>query len=302
MSADEDWRAFVRLVESFEPGSELLRVWPFTGGVSADVTGVEFRTRRGEVAKLVVRRHKPHVYASAPQLAVNEFALLQRLHAAGIPVPAPRSYADGDAPFSTPAIVLEYIDGTTSFEPDRVHLAKFAQQLAHIHALDLATLDAPFLPQRTECTRAQVTAREGADADATRILDALAGVRPAAQRNSPVLLHGDYWPGNTLWRDDSLVAIIDWEDAVIGDPLIDLANSRLELFWLGGEAAMEAFTQHYLALSPLDLRNLAYWELCASLLPALKIGTWGLEAATEQAMRAGLGWFVEQAIGRLYSA
>jgi aminoglycoside phosphotransferase (APT) family kinase protein len=40
-----------------------------------------------------------------------------------------------------------------------------------------------------------------------------------------VLLHGDFWPGNALWRDGALVAILDWEDAAIGDPLADVANA-----------------------------------------------------------------------------
>ncbi len=31
-----------------------------------------------------------------------------------------------------------------------------------------------------------------------------------------------------LWKDGQLVAVIDWEDAPLGDPLADVANSRLE--------------------------------------------------------------------------
>ena len=34
---------------------------------------------------------------------------------------------------------------------------------------------------------------------------------PPVQVNRPVLLHGDFWPGNILWRDGRLVAVIDWE-------------------------------------------------------------------------------------------
>jgi aminoglycoside phosphotransferase (APT) family kinase protein len=38
------------------------------------------------------------------------------------------------------------------------------------------------------------------------------------------VLHGDYWPGNVLWRDGRLVGVIGWEEAAFGDPLADLAN------------------------------------------------------------------------------
>jgi aminoglycoside phosphotransferase (APT) family kinase protein len=60
-----------------------------------------------------------------------------------------------------------------------------------------------------------------------------------------VLLHGDYWPGNVLWHDGKIVAVIDWEDARLGDPLIDLAMSRLDLVWICGIYAMHMFTEQY---------------------------------------------------------
>ncbi|MGE3301918.1 MAG: phosphotransferase family protein [Hyphomonadaceae bacterium] len=46
---------------------------------------------------------------------------------------------------------------------------------------------------------------------------------PAAFR--PGVMHGDYHMGNVLYRKDGpeLAAIVDWELATIGDPLIDLA-------------------------------------------------------------------------------
>jgi aminoglycoside phosphotransferase (APT) family kinase protein len=79
------------------------------------------------------------------------------------------------------------------------------------------------------------------------------------------VLHGDFWPGNILWRGDELVAVIDWEDAAVGDPLSDIACCRVELACAYGEAAMEAFTRHYLrardgAVAP---ERLALWELYA---------------------------------------
>ena len=88
---------------------------------------------------------------------------------------------------------------------------------------------------------------------------------PFSQINAPVLLHGDYWPGNILWRDEQLAAVIDWEDARLGDPLIDLAISRLDLLWIFGSEAMNSFTQDYLTGMAIDTRDLPYWDLCAAL-------------------------------------
>ena len=66
-------------------------------------------------------------------------------------------------------------------------------------------------------------------------------VWPLSQQNRSVLLHGDFWPGNILWRDGQIVGVIDWEDAAFGDPLADIANTRLELLWAFGVEAMRQF-------------------------------------------------------------
>jgi aminoglycoside phosphotransferase (APT) family kinase protein len=43
-------------------------------------------------------------------------------------------------------------------------------------------------------------------------------------RYRPVLSHGDLWPSHVLWNDRLRrpVAVIDWEDARLGDPAFDL--------------------------------------------------------------------------------
>jgi aminoglycoside phosphotransferase (APT) family kinase protein len=39
---------------------------------------------------------------------------------------------------------------------------------------------------------------------------------------APTLVHGDYHYGNMLFRDAEVVAVLDWEIAQIGQPLLDL--------------------------------------------------------------------------------
>jgi aminoglycoside phosphotransferase (APT) family kinase protein len=107
-----------------------------------------------------------------------------------------------------------------------------------------------------------------------RIREVLEPVWPLPQRNKPALLHGDFWPGNTLWKHGRLLAIIDWEDAALGDPLADVANARLEVLWAFGLEAMNGFTGCYKTLMPaLDFGDLPYWDLGAALRPA-RAGDW----------------------------
>ena len=124
-------------------------------------------------------------------------------------------------------------------------------------------------------------------------------VWPLSQQNRSVLLHGDFWPGNILWRDGQIVGVIDWEDAALGDPLADVANSRLELLWAFGIEAMQRFTHHYQSLAGIDFANLPYWELYAALRRISQIAEWGLDEITEKTMRERLRWFIAQAFMNL---
>ena len=262
MLAADAPRELEALARTIEPHSTLLRTWTPAGGVSAQVTALELETADGRTEKLVVRRHGAADLQRNPNLAADEFRLLHLLHGAGLPVPAPRC-------LSTPFLVVDFVEGepgpAVAHEPSFV--TRFAAALAQIHRFDCSAADVSFLPERVP-----------------------------APKNRPVLLHGDFWPGNTLWQDGRLAAVLDWEDAARGDPLADVANARLELLWLLGADAMEAFTRHYeSALPDVDLADLPHWDLWADQRLAGRIARWGLDEATEAAMRAGHEAFVAQA-------
>jgi aminoglycoside phosphotransferase (APT) family kinase protein len=128
-----------------------------------------------------------------------------------------------------------------------------------------------------------------------KIRAALEKVWPLPPANLPGLLHGDYWPGNILWQDGRLAVVLDWEDAKRGDPLADLANTRLEILFSYGLEAMHIFTERYREIMPLDYTNLPYWDLCAALRPAGRIAIWAGDAAREKVMRERHAVFVAQA-------
>jgi aminoglycoside phosphotransferase (APT) family kinase protein len=291
--------AFRRLVQRIDPHATLLRAWSITGGVSAQVTGLEIERADGQRLKLIVRRHGNVDLTRNPHIARDEFRLLEIAHAHGLAVPRPYYVDEACDVIPTPVLVVEYIDGETEFAPADLagYLTQMATELAKIHGVP----DSPeiaFLP-RQDRDFGERTAILDTSLSEDRIRDALESVRPLTTANESTLLHGDYWPGNILWRDGRLAAVIDWEDARIGDPLADLGNTRLEVLWTFGPDAMRDFTNRYLALTSPDLTNLAYWDLCAALRPCGKLAGWSLDAATEQRMRARHHDFVSAAIARL---
>lgn len=300
MSRDDAGTGALRqLVQRIEPAGKLLRTWPLAGGVSAEVTVLEIARGSGAVSKLIVRRHGEADRARNPDIARDEYALLQLLHSRGLPVPRPVLVDESGDLFPTPVLVVEYVEGETVSAPADLngYLEQAAAVLARIHGVrDSPTLSfLPRLDQRPGPRPAWLDASLGEE----RIREALEVARPVARENDLVLRHGDFWPGNLLWRDGVLVAVIDWEDAGIGDPLADLANSRLELLWALGPEAMTGFTNRYLARSAINSGNLPYWDLVAALRPCGKLADWGLEATAERRMRERHAWFVDQALAGL---
>lgn len=116
-----------------------------------------------------------------------------------------------------------------------------------------------------------------------------------------MLLHGDFWPGNILWQDGSLVAVLDWEDTALGDPRSDLAAARLELLWRYGEPAMRRFAAHYLECVPIeiDLDGLPLWELHVAAGANASMEHWGLAPDVEARMREQTRAYMRDAMRRL---
>lgn len=276
------------------------------GGISAEVTGLEVVRGDGETRKMLVRRHGAVDLAANPRIAADEFRLLQLLRAEGLATPAPCYLDESGEILPTPYLILEYVEGGTEFAPAGLPalLSQMAAHLAGIHRIAGSRPELSFLPLIEKRASAKVRERSmSADilAEERRVCDVLTAGWPPVQRNASVLLHGDFWPGNVLWRDGQLVAIIDWEDAALGDPLADLGNSRLEVLWAFGDEAMQRFTRAYLSLSALDRANLPYWDLYAALRLSFQLADWDAEgpAARARTMRERFQWFLAQAFEQL---
>ena len=135
---------------------------------------------------------------------------------------------------------------------------------------------------------------------------------------APVLLHGDFWPENLIWRDGRIAGVLDWEDAAMGDPLSDVACASLELRYLYGETGAKTFENAYArrggpvsnpkgsqaqsapaasarsespdGLEPeqgfaLDPQRYALWRAYVAAAAQQAMGAWGLEPSREAHMR-----------------
>lgn len=295
-------------IEERHPGARLAHTWPLTGGVSALMTAFEAVDAEGAAHRYILRQPGAATQEPPnPAAARKEHAVLTWL--ADRSVPAPHCHAldaDGER-FGAPSVIVDYLDGAPDWSPAEPtgFARRMAETLASIHALDGAADAFPFLRRRSRERVAQVLAAHPPELEVDKVYAAaLSGW--TARPNPQVLLHGDFWPGNVLWREGRLAAVIDWEECMLGEPLSDLATSRLDMLWILDEAAMQTFTEAYLAIHSIDTTDLPCWDLVAALRPGTWLPIWaspwadkGRPDITYETMAAKLKHFAQAAMARL---
>ena len=249
----------------------------------------------GASKRLIALSHSAADRRRNPDIARAEYRLLATLRRAGLAVARPFHLAADHEP---PYFITSCIAGAPRFsaQDGPAFCRRLAALLSEIHRLSLATHDLSYLPRQSNRLAVYLDATAAAD---ERIRAAMRRVARGVQPNASVLLHGDFWLGNLLWQGEALSGIIDWEDAMLGDPLGDLGKSRLEMLWALGEAAMREYSEAYLALNPqLDAGALPFWDLWgAARLP--HYATFAADAAKAAVMRRQYERFVQSAIDAL---
>ena len=304
MTESKDIKKFEQVAHKIDPQSKLLRTWELKGGISARVMVLEIEQPDSHTKKMIVRQYGDVDLKHNPHVAADEFKLLQLLQSVGVAAPMPYHLDQSGEIFSTPYLVIEYIEGETGFASSDVTdlIFQLATHLSRIHAVDCSHLDVSFLPQQEHKVAEKLRERPTniiESFDERQIQDILEAVWPLPQRNPSVLLHGDFWPGNIVWKDGQIAAVIDWENAALGDPLADVANSRREILWAFGIDGMRRFTHQYQALTTFDFTHLPYWDLCAALRTASQLAEWDADDLAKKAMREGHTWFITQAFEKL---
>ncbi|MFJ3232215.1 phosphotransferase family protein [Streptomyces sp. NPDC086787] len=176
---------------------------------------------------------------------LSEHAVLAAIEKSGVAVAAPRVLALGESHPKDGFAVHTYegprdparrpehpVDGLRPHEADGL-----VDQLGALTAVDHRPLDP--VAEKTDfhgglCEQlvtlvaglpreSQQLARFLGLPDAPRLREILA--RQRVSRRTPALLHGDLNPWNLVRRDDRLaLTLIDWEMALVGDPLYDLVR------------------------------------------------------------------------------
>ncbi len=234
-------------VPELVPAGARLRVRQFPAGFSNLTYLVTMEHEHGRRA-LVLRRPPRGVKAGIAHDVGREHGILEALYARGVPVPKPVARCEDATVIGAPFYLMEHVDGVIlrATLPDALsnsaatlpaQLAAlshtFVQTLVQLHAVDVATAPLASLGRPEGYVQRQVhgwskrwvAAQTGAVPEIDWTAEWLEANRPPGGMTT--LVHNDFKLDNlVLERDLSAVrAILDWEMATIGDPLMDLGTS-----------------------------------------------------------------------------
>lgn len=305
--------ALVELCAQLAPGSHPEGVERLGGGLDAAMHTVDLVQPSGTRLELVVRRYPPSLLAREPGIVNRSWRTMQVLQQLGLNAPRPIQLEADSRLFGAPAIVMTRLAGQGDLRPADLHgwLVQLAGGIAAIHRAPLTGIDLSFLPQpghqleyRLPSSRANPASFEE-DADSAAVVAALERWAPRLRRMAPVLVHGDYWAGNTLWQEGRLTAVVDWDNAGVDYPGTDVGYCRLDLALLMGGAAPRLFLEAYEAAAGRRVPQLFFWDLLGALAALPDPARWlpgyhelGRPEITPEIVRERLHAFIEDALTR----
>jgi aminoglycoside phosphotransferase (APT) family kinase protein len=230
-----------------------------------------------------VLRRDPKGRGSLVPLA-DEYELISRAAAAGVPVPEPLAFEPEGGRFGTAGLLMAHVEGTSvaprilrkpEYESARGELtAQLGEALARIHSIDPSSLDGVLPRPEADAAVEQIAEWE-------RQLDEIGEPLPAVElglrwlrANAPApaearLVHGDFRLGNLIVDERGLAAVIDWELAHLGDPAEDIGWLCIRSWRFGndeqpvaGVGQLDELIAAYEGAggAPVDRERVRYWE------------------------------------------
>ena len=179
----------------------------------------------------VLRLPPPGARIAGPADVVRQGRIMSALRSVGLPTPAIPLMSSDAAIDGRPFILMERVDGVRIEETARrenpLDIATSAVNvLKRMQALPIEKTgigDEEPVVLREEMMRWAMLMQRAPEELTTRAgeLGGLLAAHIPTER-APTLVHGDYHYGNMLFRGAEVVAVLDWEIAELGQPLLDL--------------------------------------------------------------------------------
>jgi aminoglycoside phosphotransferase (APT) family kinase protein len=188
--------------------------------------------RPGGGRRYVLRLTPPGARPSGPADVARQGRIMAALNARGLPVPAIPAVSAEPVIDGRPFVLMEASDGerieiVAPRERPLEVAASSVEVLHRLHAVPVAETgigDEEPMPLRGEMMRwAWLMERAAPDLTGRAGELGLLLAESVPTERTPTLVHGDYHMGNLLFHGPEVAAVLDWEIAQIGQPLLDLA-------------------------------------------------------------------------------
>ena len=264
------------IVEAVAPGHRLLSVTPAQAAFTNTVQILDTVSPAGNRLRLVVKRMTDD---PDPERATADFHGLRIARKYGIPAPEPLLLDAAGELLGAPGIVTTFVDGTQNANPsDPIAWARdVAELLLRIHDARPNADDRRHIYDGKEMGLYFLSGdwpeRMAGHPLSDTIYNVIRELREGLVADRPVFLHMDYWPGNILWVDGRISAVVDWDAAAYGDPALDVGYFRMDAYLRGIKEAADPFLEYYQASSG-PVRNLGFWELACAARPLPDPAAW----------------------------
>ena len=179
-----------------------------------------------------------------------------------------------------PAIVTSFVQGKPIVDPlDRqVWVDQLVTAISQVHALEPSQKLRSLVRSMYSRYDRQLTANAPAERITKHPLgfelwSRLNELWPTVDKSEAQLLHGDFWPGNTLWQDDRLIAPVDWEEPKLGTPSYDLAVLVQDPEYFGIDIEDIAI-ESYERITGRSLVDFRFWMMARALDAMPDTGSW----------------------------
>lgn len=259
------------------------------GGYSRETYRFDAVVHRGETPErmpLILRKDPPPAASILDTSRLSEHELLVRVaHETNIPVPKSYFVASDEEHFGQPAMIIErargsgmvshLFNGGPCCDQAESVATKLCELIAELHTTDPKKLNPDGLfddPRNVGADPSSWDAymdsmidyylrsyEDMAFSPMPAFRDGFLSLRREKPRALPlVLVHGDFNPSNFLYEDGGVTALIDWENAHMGDPREDigwmalmdqLTNTNI----LGSVTKEGGFIQYYNKLTGFNI-------------------------------------------------